>query len=198
MVGSDHISLPYCCTFVFSTLHPLHFNRLFFLLTPFLLFPLPTPSLPPSSPPPFFLPSPPPFFLPSRPSSSLSSQVITLHRPLRCCHWCCFCCLQEVEVQSPPGATIGYIQQDFTFLYPWFSIQNEDRQTLLKLKGPCCCYTWGDVEFEVGTGCLSVCVQIVWSFGYKGTFLSLLAVLYFVSLTLSRMESKAWSISAHG
>ena len=82
-------------------------------------------------------------------SDSQEREVITLHRPLRCCHWCCFCCLQEVEVQSPPGTTIGYIQQDFTFLYPWFSILNEDRDTLLKLKGPCCCYTCGDVEFEV-------------------------------------------------
>ena len=126
-------------------MHHLHFPLLF-PPPPFLLFPSSTPStLPPPSSPPY---------------SSSSFQVITLHRPLRCCHWCCFCCLQEVEVQSPPGSTIGYIQQDFTFFYPWFSIQNEDRETLLKLKGPCC-YMCGDVEFEVRAVCLSVWAENV-------------------------------------
>jgi len=39
-------------------------------------------------------------------------EVIHLERPLRCMAWCCFCCLQEMEVQSPPGTTIGYIKQE--------------------------------------------------------------------------------------
>ena len=38
-------------------------------------------------------------------------EVIHLERPLRCSSWCCFCCLQTMEVQSPPGTVIGYVEQ---------------------------------------------------------------------------------------
>ena len=38
-------------------------------------------------------------------------EVIHLERPLRCSAWCCFCCLQTIEVQSPPGTIIGYVDQ---------------------------------------------------------------------------------------
>ena len=38
-------------------------------------------------------------------------EVIHIERPLRCSAWCCFCCLQHMEVQSPPGTVIGYIDQ---------------------------------------------------------------------------------------
>ena len=38
-------------------------------------------------------------------------QVIHLERPLRCSNWCCFCCLQQIEVQSPPGTVVGYVKQ---------------------------------------------------------------------------------------
>ena len=54
---------------------------------------------------------------PSRPfamsiTNNAGQEVIHLERPLRCMAWCCFCCLQEMEVQSPPGTTIGYIKQE--------------------------------------------------------------------------------------
>ena len=39
-------------------------------------------------------------------------EVIHLERPLRCSAWCCFCCLQEIEVQSPPGTVVGYVKQE--------------------------------------------------------------------------------------
>ena len=38
-------------------------------------------------------------------------EVIHIERPLRCSAWCCFCCLQHIEVQSPPGTVVGYIDQ---------------------------------------------------------------------------------------
>ncbi len=38
-------------------------------------------------------------------------EVIHIERPYRCVAWCCFCCLQHMEVQSPPGTVIGYIDQ---------------------------------------------------------------------------------------
>lgn len=59
-----------------------------------------------------------------------------------------------MEVQSPPGTTIGYIKQDCTFVYPWFSIQNADRETILKIKGPCWTCKFCDVEFNVSVGWL--------------------------------------------
>lgn len=76
-------------------------------------------------------------------------EVIHLIRPYRCNAWCCFCCLQEMEVQSPPGTTIGFIKQDCTFIYPWFSVQNADGETVLKIKGPCWTCRWCDIEFQI-------------------------------------------------
>ncbi len=75
--------------------------------------------------------------------------MIHLIRPLRCTGWCCFCCLQEMEVQAPPGTTVGYIKQDCSFIYPWYTIQNADREDILKIKGPCWTCKWCDVEFTV-------------------------------------------------
>jgi len=46
---------------------------------------------------------------------NLGREVIHLVRPLRC-QACCFpCCLQELEVQSPPGNVIGIVEQQWTF-----------------------------------------------------------------------------------
>lgn len=76
-------------------------------------------------------------------------EVIHFVRPLRCSDWCCFCCLQELEVQSPPGTTIGWVRQDFSFIFPMFSILNAERETILKMKGPCWTCKWCDVEFQI-------------------------------------------------
>ena len=38
--------------------------------------------------------------------------LIQLHRPFRCqgsCLWCC--CLQEMEIHSPPGMVIGQVKE---------------------------------------------------------------------------------------
>ena len=54
-----------------------------------------------------------------------------------------------MEVQSPPGTTIGWVKQDCTFIYPQFSITNADGDTILEIKGPfCTCKCW-DVNFNV-------------------------------------------------
>ena len=88
-------------------------------------------------------------------SLPLLPQVIHIERPLRCQNWCCFCCLQEVEVQSPPGTVVGYIKQDLSFVYPWFSVEDADGQVVLKIKGPLCTCKWCEVEFQV---CVSLSV----------------------------------------
>jgi len=78
------------------------------------------------------------------------NEVMHLYRPLRCqsC-WCC-CCLQELEVSSPPGTVIGYVIQDWSICAPKFSVQNAARDTVLKIEGPICTFSMcGDVEFKV-------------------------------------------------
>uniref|UniRef100_A0A8C3A6F7 Phospholipid scramblase n=1 Tax=Cyclopterus lumpus TaxID=8103 RepID=A0A8C3A6F7_CYCLU len=65
-------------------------------------------------------------------------EVIRLIRPLRCVSCWCPCCLQEMEVQSPPGTTIGYVKPGLHPFLPNFSIQ-----------GCFACNCCGDVNFEL-------------------------------------------------
>uniref|UniRef100_UPI0037E9262F phospholipid scramblase 2-like n=1 Tax=Semicossyphus pulcher TaxID=241346 RepID=UPI0037E9262F len=77
-------------------------------------------------------------------------EVIRLIRPFRCVSCWCPCCLQEMEVQAPPGTTIGYVKQDWHPCLPRFSIQGANKETLMKLEGPCfACNCCGDVNFEL-------------------------------------------------
>lgn len=81
---------------------------------------------------------------------NMGQEVITLTRPLRCGSCLCPCCLQELEVQSPPGNPIGYVVQNWHSYLPKFTIQNENRQDVLKVVGPCCTFRCcSDVDFEV-------------------------------------------------
>ncbi|MFT7808200.1 phospholipid scramblase 1-like isoform X2 [Arapaima gigas] len=77
-------------------------------------------------------------------------EVIRLTRPLNC-GYCCFpCCLQELEVQVPPGNPAGYVVQEWHPYLPRFVIQNERKEPLLKISGPfwtCGCFS--DVPYEV-------------------------------------------------
>jgi len=81
----------------------------------------------------------------------MGEEVIHLNRPLRC-QACCFpCCLQEMEVSSPPGNVIGTISQQWSILYPRFLIKDELGTPVLKIEGPCwtCSCCGSDVEFNV-------------------------------------------------
>lgn len=79
-------------------------------------------------------------------------EVLRLLRPLRCGCICCPCGLQEMEVQAPPGTTIGHILQTWHPFLPKFSIQDADRQTVLRVVGPCwTCGCGTDTNFEVKT-----------------------------------------------
>ncbi|KAJ8004161.1 hypothetical protein DPEC_G00155910 [Dallia pectoralis] len=96
-------------------------------------------------------------FGPSRPFTfhirdNLGQEVLTLTRPLACSHCCFPCCLQDLEVQSPPGFPIGYVVQECHPFLPKFTVMNEWRQPQLMIKGPlffCSCCR--DVVFEVKT-----------------------------------------------
>ncbi|XP_013004205.1 phospholipid scramblase 3 isoform X2 [Cavia porcellus] len=79
-------------------------------------------------------------------------EVLRLIRPLHCGCLCCPCGLQEMEVQSPPGTTIGHVLQTWHPFLPKFSIQDADRQTVLRVVGPCwTCGCGTDTNFEVKT-----------------------------------------------
>ena len=65
----------------------------------------------------------------------------------------------SIEVQSPPGTVVGYVKQEaLGILNPWFSIQNAEEETVLRMKGPklgCSCYS--DANFLVRYSCSSLC-----------------------------------------
>ncbi|KAG8445324.1 hypothetical protein GDO86_010203 [Hymenochirus boettgeri] len=77
-------------------------------------------------------------------------EIMKLIRPCRCSSCCCPCCLQKLEVQAPPGETIGYVIQNWHPCLPKFTIQNEREESVLKIVGPCIpCRCCSDVNFEV-------------------------------------------------
>uniref|UniRef100_A0A673VQN3 Phospholipid scramblase n=1 Tax=Suricata suricatta TaxID=37032 RepID=A0A673VQN3_SURSU len=81
---------------------------------------------------------------------NMGREVITLERPLRCDSCCCPCCLQEIEIHAPPGVPVGYVTQTWHPCLPKFTIQNERREDVLKITGPCVvCSRCADVDFEI-------------------------------------------------
>ncbi|KAI4580455.1 hypothetical protein MJG53_020294, partial [Ovis ammon polii x Ovis aries] len=79
-------------------------------------------------------------------------EVITVNRPLRCNSCWCPCYLQELEIQAPPGSIVGYVAQTWDPFLPKFTIQNANKEDILKIVGPCAtCGCFGDVDFEVKT-----------------------------------------------
>ncbi|KAJ7313257.1 hypothetical protein JRQ81_004541 [Phrynocephalus forsythii] len=79
-------------------------------------------------------------------------EVLRMVRPLKCVSCWFPCCLQELEVQCPPGTTIGYVAQTWHPFTPKFSIQNVEKETVLRILGPCFAFSCGgDVNFEVKT-----------------------------------------------
>ncbi|KAM8952429.1 phospholipid scramblase family member 5-like isoform 2-T2 [Pelodytes ibericus] len=78
--------------------------------------------------------------------------VITVIRPLRCISCCFPCYLQELEVQAPPGTTVGFIVQNWDPLLPKFTVQNESKEDVLQIVGPYVTFSClGDVDFQVKT-----------------------------------------------
>lgn len=81
-------------------------------------------------------------------------EVIHLNRPLRCDCFLCFCCLQSMTVEAPPGSVIGKIKEKFRIICPSFKIKNRRNETVLRIEGPCCrkiicCGLCGSVDFLI-------------------------------------------------
>lgn len=61
--------------------------------------------------------------------------------------------LNKIEVQSPPGTTIGYVVQNWHMFLPKLSVLGPSKENLLQIEGPCCAISCcGDVDFEVRRG----------------------------------------------
>ncbi|CAL9684639.1 unnamed protein product [Knipowitschia caucasica] len=79
---------------------------------------------------------------------NFNSEILAVTRKTNAC---CFpWCLQEVEIQSPPGFPIGYMVQNWHWFWPKFTLLDASRRAVLKIKGPFCrikCCT--DVVFDV-------------------------------------------------
>ncbi|KAG7163846.1 phospholipid scramblase 1-like [Homarus americanus] len=80
-------------------------------------------------------------------------EIIHLSRPLACINCCCSCCLQSLEVSSPPGSAIGTIHQEWSICTPMagkFTIRNVSGDVVLRIEGPVCAFSCGgDVVFKI-------------------------------------------------
>ncbi|XP_043112036.1 phospholipid scramblase 1 [Puntigrus tetrazona] len=60
------------------------------------------------------------------------------------------CCSQKLEVQSPPGTTIGYVEHNLHVCLPKFTVANERGEPAFKIEGPCMgCTCCTDENFEL-------------------------------------------------
>ncbi|KAH3699317.1 phospholipid scramblase 2-like [Dreissena polymorpha] len=77
--------------------------------------------------------------------------LISVYRPFRCvgsCLWCC--CLQEMDIQSPPGNTIGNVKQIWTCWTPKYEVYDNQGQLVFTINGECCyCAPCTDIFFQV-------------------------------------------------
>eukprot|EP00092_Neocalanus_flemingeri_P045448 GFUD01050782.1.p1 GENE.GFUD01050782.1~~GFUD01050782.1.p1 ORF type:complete len:228 (+),score=62.49 GFUD01050782.1:104-787(+) len=70
-------------------------------------------------------------------------EALHLVRPLTCC-------LGELEVHSPPGTVIGYVQQEWSFFHPKIMIKDERGEPVFSIDGPClACNCCSDVDFVI-------------------------------------------------
>lgn len=56
----------------------------------------------------------------------------------------------QLEVQCPPGVTTGFVAEHWNLCRAVYSIQNEKRENVMGVRGPCSTYGCGsDSVFEV-------------------------------------------------
>ncbi|KAB0791107.1 hypothetical protein PPYR_02907 [Photinus pyralis] len=81
---------------------------------------------------------------------NFGKEVIHMNRPFACQAFCFFCCLQSMEVFSPPETPVGSIEQECNLFSPSFAIKNDSGEVVLRIKGPCslmpCC---SSQDFEI-------------------------------------------------
>ncbi|RUS80126.1 hypothetical protein EGW08_012125 [Elysia chlorotica] len=87
-------------------------------------------------------------------SDNMGQPLMALDRPFRCqgsACWCC--CLQEMEIQSPPGVVQGTVKEVWTCWTPKYKVYNAQNQVVFTIVGECCyCKCCTDVLFHVFEG----------------------------------------------
>ncbi|CAG5114955.1 unnamed protein product [Candidula unifasciata] len=87
-------------------------------------------------------------------TDNAGQQLMMMKRPFRCqasCMWCC--CLQEMEIESPPGVLQGTVKQVWTCWTPKYRVYNSQNQCVFTILGDCCyCKCCADVVFRVFDG----------------------------------------------
>ncbi|OWF36696.1 phospholipid scramblase 2-like [Mizuhopecten yessoensis] len=77
--------------------------------------------------------------------------LISLYRPLRCQAsflWCCY--LQEMDIMSPPGLSVGGLKQIWTPWKPKFQVHDAQQTPLFQIDGECCfCCPCTDIMFTI-------------------------------------------------
>lgn len=77
--------------------------------------------------------------------------LISLYRPFRCQAsflWCCY--LQEMDIMSPPGLSVGGIKQIWTPWKPKFQVHDAQQTPLFQINGECCfCCPCTDIMFKI-------------------------------------------------
>ncbi|KAG8186680.1 hypothetical protein JTE90_014754 [Oedothorax gibbosus] len=77
-------------------------------------------------------------------------EVINLLRECRCQGCCCPCCLQEIEIYSPPGTLVGRVAEEWSIFNPKYRIENAAEDTIFQITGPFCVASCcSDVDFPV-------------------------------------------------
>ena len=62
----------------------------------------------------------------------------------------CLCFIWQLEVQCPPGVTIGFVAEHWNLCRAVYSLQNEKKEDMMGVLGPCSTYGCGsDSVFEV-------------------------------------------------
>lgn len=80
-------------------------------------------------------------------SDIYQNEVMHFHQPYAC--W-----MKTVEV-SAADQIIGHIEQQWTLMYPSYTVKNHNNEAILRIEGPMCTSAiFGDVDFRVSI-CLS-------------------------------------------
>lgn len=75
---------------------------------------------------------------------NLNQEVMRISREFKCCAGCCWCagccngCAHEVVVEAPVGNVVGYVRQKGSCWIAKYDILDENRECVLKIRGPCC------------------------------------------------------------
>ncbi|XP_072474332.1 phospholipid scramblase 4-like isoform X2 [Notamacropus eugenii] len=83
----------------------------------------------------------------------MGREVMRMERPLwsDCCCFCCSGAMQELEIQSPPGVTFGYVVQQGGCCKIMFRIESQKREHMLNIHGPCDGSCSSDTVFWINT-----------------------------------------------